>query len=83
MAQVTRTLEHKVNMGNYEHVVYSATVHLTETDYDGTVTADDMLADADTYLQEALAEDIKQAAANTALDDSFIHEVTTTKKKRN
>jgi hypothetical protein len=62
---IRRSIEHKVNMGNYEHVLVSATI---ETE--AAIPLDEINA----RLEEAVAADLAKAAKHTADEDSYIKE---------
>lgn len=71
MAEITREVEYKFNLGNYEHVLVKASVHLTDADLpDGENNVVDLLDFAYTLLDAALAPDFERASEITACEES-------------
>ena len=58
-------------MGNFESFRFEATVELDNTEYKDH-TFEDLLAEADKMLGQALALEIKEASEVTMTKDSFI-----------
>jgi hypothetical protein len=72
MARVAVWHEYKVNMGNYEHVVFGARVEV-DTNGNGDIVKV-ALDDADQAVQEKLAPLLEEARDKTACEESYVHE---------
>lgn len=68
------TREYKVNMGNYEHLVFGLDIMAStnEPEYEGLTTAE-LSARLKAEVEEALRDDIIAAHEDTEKEDSFIH----------
>lgn len=67
------TKEYKVNMGNYEHLVFGVDVMINNTDDYPDLSEEELLAKAKELVEEGLKDDIIAAHEDTEKDDSFIH----------
>lgn len=74
MAIAKYSREYKVNMGNYEHVVFGLDImaNTDEPDYQGLSTAE-LTSLLKAQVEDALKDDIVAAHEDTEKDDSFIH----------
>lgn len=68
---IRRSVEHKVNMGNYEHVLVSATI---EGEVPKSIASEQYIKFVNDQLQLAVADDLDKARQYTADDDSYIKE---------
>lgn len=74
MAIAKYSKEYKVNMGNYEHIVFGLDImaNTDEPDYKGLTTAE-LTSLLKAQVEDALKDDIIAAHEDTEKDDSFIH----------
>ena len=68
--EITRSIKHRVSMGNYEWIEYGASVTIL---LDGERAYEDALDEAEAALAHASESDLKAAAELTAERDSFVH----------
>lgn len=63
MSKVYRSIEFKVNLGNYEHAIIRAGIEL-DSEVDGGTVASNADA-AQQWLEDAVKKDLKEAERNT------------------
>jgi len=73
MATAKYAKEYKVNMGNYEHLVFGLDVMINNTDDYPDLSAEELFAKAIKMVEEGLKDDIIAAHEDTEKDESFIH----------
>lgn len=73
MAVARYTKEYKVNMGNYEHLVFGLNIQADNVNDYPDLTDEELVERVKEMVEAGLRDDIQAAAADTEKEDSFIH----------